>query len=210
MNSQITDEYLDKECRLIASKTHLVELHETLIDPGQDLYLITWCPDPEHLPNSDFNIQHQFCMDTLSKYLEACEVGLFCVETTQLGRPHYHGWYQIAPDKRDLVRIIHAKVMSETGLLKITKSKGHYKIHSWNNKANCLYYYKKDLIQSMLTIETNPITKNMRSNIDWNSMVYSSFFHIKGKRQSIADLEDKLNLHKFYEQFYTNSLPEQD
>jgi len=128
-------------------KTSEVFYWEDRIDTDRTLYLITWNPDPKELPNADFETQHHYSVNLLSDYLKACECGLFCVETSQLGAPHYHGWYQVSqnPDcERN--RIIYIKTMQRFGNLKITKSKGHYKIGSNSNHANCLLLLQKRFI----------------------------------------------------------------
>jgi len=174
------------------------------INPDKTIYLITWSPDPEDIgfPDADFETQHRYHVNLLSDYLKACSIGLFCVESSQQGRPHYHGWYQLRSDT-EMLRINLIKVMQRFGLVKITKSKGHYKLGSYSNKANCLYYYKKDMIDSMIMIKQNPINKLDKDDTDWSSHM---LIFTKTKRQTIADLEKAISLKEFYTQFYNNSL----
>lgn len=180
---------------------------EHSITPHKDLYLFTWAPNPEDLPNSDFCIQHEFNVNIIADFLKTCYTGLCCVESTQIANPHYHGWYQLSDDPllcRQRIAII--KTLKRCGLLKITKSKGHYRPNTWHCHANCLFYYKKDLLTEQLLTVNNPISRDTKTNIDWNSYSYNSFF-IKDKgRQSVADIEDRVNLRDFYKQFYSNSI----
>jgi len=202
------DDELTKECALVARHLGVVMNAEYEIDEGEDLYLTTWAlqndPEKMDMPDADFNTQHHFNVNILSDYLDYCQCGLFCVESTQTGAPHYHGWYQLSRDgKKEAMRICIVKVLQRMGNLKITKSKGHYKLASWSDKANCLYYYKKDLLERQLYTVRNPITRGMQMNIDWNE--HYSLFTRKG-RQSVSDIEDRINLTQFYKEFYKNSL----
>jgi len=85
---------------------------ETNIDDSADIYLITWSPDPARLPDCDPDYQHRFNVNLLADYLKFCYCGIFCHEFSQLGNPHYHGWYQIctAPN-RDRGRVVMIKVL---------------------------------------------------------------------------------------------------
>lgn len=199
MSSLIDDDIIIGE--RIAEKDWIVQQTEYDINPACPLYLITWSPDPGELPDADFDTQHKFFVNVVSEYLSYCSIGLFCVESSQLGRPHYHGWYQLGGNEQ--MRIVLMKVMQRFGLVKVTKSKGHYKYGSYSDAANCLYYYKKDMIDLMLWVDLNPITKDTRVDIDWNQ--HFMLFTRQG-RQSIADLEEKVVLKDFYKRFYNNSL----
>lgn len=172
------------------------------INDQKQLYLITWSPDPSKLPNCDFENQHLFNVNILSNYLKTCSAGLFCVEATQMGNPHYHGWYQVN-EETELGRIALAKTLAAFGKLKITKSLGHYRINSYSKNGNCLYYYKKDLTTSMLNVKCNPIDKDTVDDTNWNTHIF--FFDVPGKRKSVADLEAKIVQYKFYEEFYKKS-----
>lgn len=188
----------------ISDKIGKVYETETMIDPDDTLYLMTWSPNPEDLPDADFETQHRFCYNTIADYLVSCRVGLFCVEATQKGNPHYHGWYQLShnPDLERL-RIACVKAMTKFGMLKITPSIGHYKINNyWTDKANCLYYYKKDLLMSMFWVKHNPIDFSMRDETIWSDN--KSLFVKQGVRQSCIDLEHKVTQQVFYREFYFN------
>lgn len=189
----------------MVAKSTIIELEESTITEDSDLYLLTWSPDPKELPHADFNIQHQFSVDILADYLRSCCNGLICVESTQLGNPHYHGWYQVSanPDKEKM-RIVYAKVLQRLGLLKITKSKGCYRINSYTKHGNCLHYYKKDLLESMLFVENNPITAYSKCDIDWE--LNNFFFYAEGKK-SVYNVKDKITNKEFYKQFYKDSEP---
>lgn len=178
--------------------------YELDIDLEEDLYLFTWSPDPKRLPNASFLLQHDYAISIISDFLFSCKCGLACVETTQLGNPHYHGWYQLSTDSLfEQTRIAMVKTMQQIGLIKITKSIGHYRINGWSQHANCLFYYKKDLIQSMLHIKRNPITSGMKSIENWCSAETSHYFAVDGKRQTVADIEERQNIYQFYMQFYS-------
>lgn len=193
----------------ITPKVVTVFENELDIDPEKELYLFTWSPDPTKLPDADFNIQHQFCFPFVADLLSTVECGLACVEETQLAHPHYHGWYQLSSDpvkntmKKAYVKTMIAFSHPKFGL-KITKSLGHYKINSYVQHSNCLYYYKKDLLEASLLISDNPVTKNSKTDIEWKYHI--GFFTINNKRESIADLEAKISLREFYKGFYFNSL----
>lgn len=188
----------------ITPKAVTVFENELDINPDEALYLFTWSPNPEEIPDSDFNTQHAFCFPFISDLLSTMECGLACVEETQKGNPHYHGWYQQSRDpKLNVLKKVYVKVMQRFGNYKVTKSLGHYKINSYVKQANCLYYYKKDMLEASLYVPNNPIKKGMYPHIDWNSNY--SLFTKKG-RESVADIEDRINLRSFYKQFYENSL----
>lgn len=196
------------EVDLIIPKVVTVFENELDIDLDEDLYLFTWSPDPAQIPDADFNTQHAFCFPFVANLLSSVECGLACVEETQKGNPHYHGWYQLSRDPvKSALRKVYVKVMQrfcdpKFGY-KVTKSLGHYKINSFVAQANCLYYYKKDLIQASLLVPNNPVTKDSKVDIDWKAN-YSLF--TKRGRESVADIEDRVNLRDFYKQFYSDSL----
>lgn len=194
--------------KLINEKATVVYDYETRIDRTKDLYLFTWSPDPAQLPNCMFSMQHEYLLGIVADFLKGCHLGLACVEATQLGNPHYHGWYQLSDDPiKEGLRIACVKTMqkfsnTKTGV-KITKSKGHYKRYRYTNHHNCLYYYKKDLIQAQLMTQPNPITWSTVSNVNFKN--YTHFFAIEGDRQTVADLHDKVSLRQFYMDFYKDS-----
>lgn len=199
-------EMIDKIDIAMVAKGMVIEHTESLIDQGETLYLVTWSPDPSELPDADFETQHLFNVNLLADYLKACSCGLFCVETTQLGNPHYHGWYQLsASPEKEAFRIVLVKTLQRFGLLKITKSKGHYRINSYTSHGNCLAYYKKDLVGSMLFVGANPITSDTKCDIDWkNNLLY---FGDSKKRSSLVELQEKISLKNFYMEFYKDSRP---
>lgn len=183
-------------------QSEIIERTEACIDPEKKLYLFTWSPDPSQLPNADFHCQHDFAMELVAKFLCGCNIGIACVESSQLGNPHYHGWYQVSEDSnKELMRICYSKVLTQYGILKITKSKGCFRLNSYTKAGNCLYYYKKDLFGSMAMVSCNPVVAGMISKIDPNPW----WFDIPGKKYTVADLENKISNRKFYEEFYRNS-----
>lgn len=195
----------DSDQRLL-EKSWIIYLHESQIDPEDTLYLITWSPSPEEMPDCDFVTQHQYHINTIADYLRGCKIGLFCVESTQQGYPHYHGWYQTSDDPMlEQLRIVCMKVMKRFGNVKVTKSVGKYRINSYSQQGNCLYYYKYDVLQQMFYIEDNPITKDSRCTINWCDEGYLWFFAKTGSKTSIGDLEAKVSNTKFYREFYADS-----
>lgn len=169
--------------------------NEKLIDPESTLYLITWSPDPSNLPESDFRYQHLYNVNLLSDYLKSCASGLWCVESTQKGNPHYHGWYQVHDDY-ELARIAHQKTLEKFGNTKITPART-WKIFSWSERKNALYYYKKDFT-TFCSLPHPVIDEDSKDDTDWN---YKSFFDVKGDKQII----DKISDRKYYLDFYKNS-----
>lgn len=189
------------ETRLI-ERSWVIEYNESCIDPTEELYLLTWCPDPKELPDSDFYLQHNMNVSLLSDYLKACACGLFCVESTQQGNPHYHGWYQVNPEK-EIYRISLIKTLKRFGDVRIVKSRSH-KVNSYNERKNSLYYYKKDLFTSMLAIDPNPITCSTESTVNFEAANFASFFSAGKVRDTT--IADKISDRKFYREFYADSL----
>lgn len=186
------------------SQSWFIEKIESSIDQDKQLYLFTWSPTPSELPNADFICQHDFALEFVADYLSGCLIGLACVESSQRGNPHYHGWYQVSEDSyTEAKRICYVKVLQKYGLLKITKCKGYYRIGSYTSHANALYYYKKDIFGCMSYVPTNPIRAGMKSTIE--PLPY--WFAIEGKRHTVADLENKITNREFYRDFYRDSDP---
>jgi len=207
MNSPVAQQLDVLYDQQIAEKATVIYNHEYMIDDEAALYLITWSPIFDEQPDCHFEVQHEFNIKTLVSYLKGCSLGIFCVEANQQGFPHYHGWYQLSDDPvKEQLRICMMKVLLRTGKVKVTKSRGHYKIGCWHNHSNCLYYYKKDCIQSQLLIAKNPVTVDSVSSINWTDLSYARFFSRAGKRQSITDLENQQSLRDFYEEFYRDSI----
>ena len=191
----------DLEEKILIDRSCIVYNEETLIDDDKELYLITWCPDPKEMPDCDFYLQHNINVETLSDYLKCCSAGMFCVESTQLGNPHYHGWYQIDAQK-ELHRICIVKTLQRFGIVKIATARS-YKVNRWFEKANALYYYKKDLVDSMLCMTPNPITKDTISTVKFDVMDMVGFF---AKDKSMKTLKDKISDRKFYREFYGDTI----
>lgn len=189
----------------MVAKAVIIYEHEHMIDLDDTLYLITWAPDPSEIPYADFETQHRFNINILADYLKHCRCGLFCVESTQKGNPHYHGWYQTFDDTRDRGRIVMVKVLERFGQLKITESRGHVKINSYVKHANCLYYYKDDLFGQMEWVHDNPIHKDSHCDEDWMSNLNFFSMHQKGHKQSVADLEKRVSDRDFYKKFFYDS-----
>lgn len=182
----------------IVRRGKLVDDYESLIVPSETVYLITWSPNPELLPDADFITQHQFNVNFLGEYLKTCLNGLICVESTQRGNPHYHGWYQVDPIT-ELERISYVKTMEKFGLVKITAART-VKPGLWGSKKNGLHYYKKELIDSMLKVPSNPITPESYDTTDWSS--YMFFF-----TRTFTDktIDKKMSDRQYYLRFYCDS-----
>jgi len=190
------------DIKSMTEKAEMIEFAETSINKDEPLYLFTWAPNPNELPDCDFQTQHDHSTNVVAHFLQSFEVGLACVESTQMGNPHYHGWYQVS-EKPILVKlnIAMVKTLKRLGNLKITKSLGHYKIDSYVQHANCLYYYKKDVMDSMLWVRNNPISKETYAEFDYyeNQM----FFMKPQERRNMDKLKESVKLYAYYEEFYT-------
>lgn len=179
---------------------------ESLIDPDRELYMITWSPDPKKMPNSSFLIQHEYNINVLADYLKYVEVGIWTVESTQRGNPHYHGFYQPSDDSnKEFARLAIIKTLDAFGDLKITKSIGKYKINNWHTpRCNCLYYYKKDVGGSMFNVESNPITRKSRCKMDFTNLS-AVFFTIAG-RHTAKEIQEKASQRDRCLQFYAETV----
>jgi len=187
---------------MLEQKTETIEFVESQISPDDELYLITWSPDPKEMPNSDFYLQHNVNVELLSGYLKQCKCGLFCVESTQLGNPHYHGWYQVNPATESF-RIAYVKTMYRFGQLRIAKARS-WKIFNWAESKNALYYYKKDLLDSMITIDPNPISRDTVSTVNFEVLDLIGFFDNRHKIE--CRIIDKISDRRFYREFYQDSI----
>lgn len=193
-----SDTYIITDGR-IRNKSWIIYDEETNIDIDEAVYLFTWSPDPAELPDCDFITQHNYNVNFLADYLKSCKNGLICVEATQQGNPHYHGWYQVEPT-RELERISRMKTMKRFGLVKITECFHINLKNTWSKKANGLYYYKKECLDSMLEVKHNPITRDSYDDTDFNA--YTMFFTktIKDKK-----LQEKVSARQYYLAFYRDS-----
>jgi len=184
--------------------TERIEFLETSIDPNEDLYLITWSPDPKQLPDCDLYVQHSLNVRLLANYLKCCSLGVFVLESTQLGNPHYHGWYQV-DDDREIGRIALVKVMKSFGpQLKITKSYGKYKFFNFNTRGNCLAYYKKDLCK-YFSVQPNPIFSDSTTTFNDDCLQLINFLspYSPTNKKLIAD---RLSNERFYREFYSDTV----
>lgn len=190
----------------IAEKATDFWWHENMINMKHSVYLITWNPDPKHLPDADFETQNQFYLDWLSSYLKHCYAGLFTVEATQRGNPHYHGWYQTSYDFRDeMERLALIKCMQQRGRVDIAKIQKQHTVRpgQWYEKANALWYYKKDQLDKHLNMEI--ITSESESSINFSNLDYQFFLSnrsVKGS-ETIATMKSD---QQFYRDFYRDSL----
>lgn len=191
---------LFEEDEEVLAKADLIESMESAIDPEDKIYMITYSPVHSEMPDADFILQHLFNVNLLADYLKFCMVGLFCVESTQKGYPHYHGWYQTCDDEREQGRIAIMKVMSRFGDVKIAEIKNSYRINSYTKQSNALHYYKADVFGQQNGIPHNPISKDSYDDTNWQSNMF--MFSIPGKRQTYMDLSAKVTARKSAEEFY--------
>lgn len=173
---------------------------ENNIDHDREIYLITFCPDPSRLPDSDPSYQHRFNVNILSDYLKYCYCGLWIHEFTQEGNPHYHGWYQV-DTAHELGRVAMIKVLKKFGLIKIAKVKSSYAINNYTRQRNALGYYKKETFDKYII--HNPITKDTYDDTNWAQKLF--FFTDMAGRKSINDLMDTISNKKYYTEFYKKS-----
>lgn len=192
------ESYLPAELSEIVRRGFLVDMYENLIDPSYAVYLITWSPDPELLPDADFITQHKYSVNFIADYLQCCKIGMMCVESTQRGNPHYHGWYQIHP-RMEIERISHIKTMEKFGLVKITECIS-YRPGLWSERKNGLHYYKKSLIDEMLSVPYNPIVAETHEDTDWSCCMFFFTKQLKDKR-----LDKKISDRQYYLKFYRDS-----
>lgn len=193
--------YINKDIDKIKRKAWVIEEWESTINMDEPLYLITWCPDPKETPDVDFNTQHRFHIDTVVRFLLGCETGLFCVEATQKGEPHYHGWYQMSSEPLvEEFRLAAVKVMQRYGLVKIDEA-FDYRIHSWTCRLNALHYYKKDMLDRSLLWEPNPITKYTEITKTDHDDIASMFVGI-GERKTVQKVLEMRKMHESAFEYY--------
>ena len=200
MLEQETEDLSDGFIDEASYRMSLLYEQEMAIDVSLPVYLITWSPDPAELPDSDVHYQNAFNVNLLADFLTNCLCGAFCMELNQQGNVHYHGWYQIDDDKI-LKRIVCLKVMRKFGpQLRIKKCRS-YKVFSFIERCNGLYYYKKELM-SYVNIKNAVITSFSKDDTNWGS-IDMMFFFTKGSKT--VNVIDKVSDRKYYMQFYTQS-----
>lgn len=178
-----------------------VYAEESNIDDTADIYLITFSPDPSKLPDCDYTLQHAFNVNMLADYLKYCACGLWVHEFTQIGNPHYHGWYQVDSTK-DCFRVVMMKVLNKFGLVKVTKVKSSFKINSYARHTNALGYYKKESFDRIMPY--NPITKDSLCDYKWTQCSYFFIDTVKSRR-SVTDVLDTISNRSYYTNFYKKS-----
>lgn len=205
IEAQLADDFIDDslenpEDDLIDEKAAIIYEHEMLIDMSKPVIGITWSPDPKDLPDCEFDLQHRYYVPYLVQFIRSCKLALLCVESSKLGRPHYHGWYQEDPDPiLYKMHIVHMKVLGKTGQLKVTELK-HLKPGTFYKKpsGNALWYYKKDVFEKMLVTPCNPIHKDLSDDYDW---VGSTFFTCE-MSSNMKLIADKVSETKMLREFY--------
>lgn len=201
MKNETSDSVIDFDTDYFRDKVKLIFDAEMAIDDEKTLYLITWSPDPSLLPNSSFEMQHEYNIDILAHYCKGCNVALWCVEANQRGNPHYHGFYQPSTDhNKERLRIASIKAMEQFGLVKITPGTTYKRLNYHTSHANCLYYYKKDFIEAMYHIPVNPINADSKSTI--NFAEYAYLFKTPGKRSTSSEIIQKQSQREKYRLFY--------
>ena len=135
-----SESHLSVELLEIVRRAEIIDISENMIVDSDPVYLFTWSPDPELLPDADFKTQHKYSVNFIAEFLDTCLIGLACVEPTQKGNPHYHGWYQVDPIT-EVERLAYVKTMQKFGLVKITECIS-YKKGLWSERCNGLHYYK--------------------------------------------------------------------
>lgn len=171
---------------------------ESEIDIDFPVYLMTWCPDPSQMPDAKFGIQHQYNLPTIISFLRGCKCGMFCVEPTQLGNPHYHGWYQVSDDPLlTKLRLRSIKVLQRLGRVQINKA-ANIKINNYKKRGNSLYYYKKECLTACLLYEPNPITKDTHAEpvTDVHLLMWPD---VKDRRTSAKRASAKQEIIEFYQ-----------
>jgi len=180
-----------------------VGIEEEKINLNKTVYLITWSPDPSKLPDADPSYQHLFNVNLLIDYLKYCDCGIFTHEFTQIGNPHYHGWYQVDPTLEN-GRVSIVKVLLKFGNLKITSVRDNtkIKINNYSNSHSPLWYYKKETFDKI--IPKNPITKyTSPDDTNWSTKLFF-FVDIVGKKR-VGELLDHISNKKYYTEFYKKS-----
>lgn len=181
----------------IEMASEVIERFESDLDEGQKVVLVTWSPKPDDLPDSDFCYQHLWNVNILAEYLQYCQTGLWCVEASKRGNPHYHGWFVIDEEKEPL-RVAISKVLDKTGQLKYTDCIT-YKIFNFSERKNGLHYYKKD-ITTWAAYPHSVISRHSRDETDWDM---HGFFFIKDAK--FSNTQQKMSDRQFYLQFYKDS-----
>lgn len=182
----------------VLRRGELIDIYEDMIVESDPVYLFTWSPDPELLPDADFITQHRYNVNFLAEYLNTCLTGIICVESTQKGNPHYHGWYQVDPIT-EIERLAYIKTMQKHGIVKITECIT-YRQGQWGPRQNGLHYYKKSLLDEMLTVPHNPILPDSHDNTDWDACLFFFTKQMKDKR-----LDKKISDRQYYLNFYRDS-----
>lgn len=181
---------------------------EEQIDQDQPLYLMTFNPVPDETPDCAFIDQHCWWVGLMAAYCKSCDAACFCVEATQRGYPHYHGWYQPSEDpKMEMMRICNIKIMLKFAPagVKIDLCQNMIQINNWSNSnSNALYYYKKNLPTTMFYMPLNPIT-NLTPLNPVSVDDYKFFFMNKGRNRVADIIERKNKIHSarlFYEKSF--------
>nr|QGF19361.1 hypothetical protein [Antarctic circular DNA molecule] len=193
-------------CDNLARVAAVIEEAESKIDPDDDIYLMTWSPDPKKLPDCDFFSQHRWCVEYVRTYLSGCKSGCACVESTQRGNPHYHFWYQTHDNPLvERHRITWIKILQKIGNIKIAdKTVQYYRINAWFKDKNALFYYKEDACAQQLFTPNTPVHKySPLTEIDYED--YKFFFTFTGKKTAREFLERTSQV-KDLSTFYGKSL----
>lgn len=198
--------------------SHITQAEER-IDHYEPIYMFTWSPDPAKIPVCSFYDQHDFLRDCVFNLMKYVYAGAACLEPTQKGNPHYHGWYQIWANAEEH-RIVMMKVMQRYGQVLINevqqkpikelKEGGRI---SWTNPQNPLYYYKKDATQAMLYIDWTPIIcpRHLDDTYDdyWefaDTMKYTPFIDFGAKRTTVEERENIIKQYTASKEFFSQRI----
>lgn len=124
----------------------LIKDAEESIDNSSPLLLITWSPNPKCMPTNLIKAHDKFVYMIFSKMRACMEYWCILPEVSPDGRLHYHGWYQVKDTKKWFLSLLPR--MKCMGFVKINTAK-HYEINNFDPEGNALYYYKKELIETI-------------------------------------------------------------
>lgn len=168
-----------------------VEHSESAIIPHLPLMLITWSPNPKGMPSKyDMIRNHKWFCRTVFRRWSSC-MHTYCVlpEFNLNGNLHYHGWFQLKDAVKWFKSIL--PLLKRYGYVKINEART-YKVNSYEETSNALYYYKKDIIP-------NSIAYGLSYAICCKCDPWKKVYGVKKKRRNIEnymkaqqmDLEEK-------------------
>lgn len=192
-------DYLSINMRLIYEAEY--DLLDYAITPDQ-ICLITFSPDPNpsQMIDAPFDIQHKTFVNLLADYLKYCRAGVFCLEPTQNGNPHYHGWYVPYHNEMELGRVQMIKTIKRFGNVKIQHGVRFWRFNCYDEYRNALYYYKKDLAL-FYEVPFSVIVKDSYDNTDWTQQFFYTT-RLNGKKMDFQMAEEKISQINQLRDFY--------